>query len=218
MHTQFRERRNGPGGRNPNREHKSGKARLRIPLQRNCTRLGPVKRELDLGKLECAFYFFGLKLRGVYSMLSNKKAQGMSLNTVIIAIVVLIVLVVLVMIFTGYFGKVFTPGVQSCATQGGKCVSACNTDKYGAQIGSANDCNAPLVCCSSVGGFKEFVGSAASAPAAGGVSTQAGAPGSPSSPLLSSNKVSGSPCYSAKECALGLKCPKPEGVSEGKCT
>ena len=55
------------------------------------------------------------------SFLSSKKAQGMSLNTVIIAIIVLVVLVVLVMIFTGYFGKIFTPSVSSCGTQGGEC-------------------------------------------------------------------------------------------------
>jgi len=45
----------------------------------------------------------------------HKKAQGLSLNTIIIAIVVLIVLVVLIMIFTGYFGSRFTPEVTSCA-------------------------------------------------------------------------------------------------------
>ena len=53
---------------------------------------------------------------------SYKKAQGLSLNTIIIAIIVLVVLVVLVMIFTGYFGRVFTPSVSSCSTQGGTCV------------------------------------------------------------------------------------------------
>ena len=54
-------------------------------------------------------------------MFSTKKAQGMSLNTVIIAIIVLVVLVVLVMIFTGYFGRIFAPGVNTCAAQGGAC-------------------------------------------------------------------------------------------------
>ena len=53
----------------------------------------------------------------------TKKGQGLSLNTIIIAIIVLIVLVVLVMIFTGYFGKIFTPTVQNCATQGGTCLA-----------------------------------------------------------------------------------------------
>lgn len=75
-------------------------------------------------------------------MLSAKKAQGMSLNTVIIAIIVLVVLVVLVMIFTGYFGKVFTPTVASCTTAGGECkpgasaTAACGKDDTGKQIGT----------------------------------------------------------------------------------
>ena len=60
----------------------------------------------------------------VKTLSGSKKAQGLSLNTIIIAIIVLIVLVVLVMIFTGYFGKIFTPGVSSCASSGGSCVLA----------------------------------------------------------------------------------------------
>ena len=75
-------------------------------------------------------------------MFSTKKAQGMSLNTVIIAIIVLVVLVVLVMIFTGYFGKVFTPTVASCNTAGGECKegatasAACGNDATGKPIGT----------------------------------------------------------------------------------
>ena len=83
-------------------------------------------------------------------MFSTKKAQGMSLNTVIIAIIVLVVLVVLVMIFTGYFGKIFTPGVSSCATQGGNCdtVAKC-VDSFGnpGHTIYAKDCASPNVCC-----------------------------------------------------------------------
>jgi hypothetical protein len=51
-----------------------------------------------------------------------KKAQGMSINTIIIAIIVLVVLVVLVMIFTGYFGG-WTRNVATCQSQGGICDS-----------------------------------------------------------------------------------------------
>ncbi|MFH1181924.1 MAG: hypothetical protein V1702_03115 [Candidatus Woesearchaeota archaeon] len=47
-----------------------------------------------------------------------KKAQGMSINTIIIAIIVLVVLVVLVMIFTGYFGG-WTKSAAACK---GTCV------------------------------------------------------------------------------------------------
>jgi hypothetical protein len=50
-----------------------------------------------------------------------KKAQGMSVNTIIIAIIVLIVLVVLVLIFGGYI-KGWTGSVATCSGQGGTCV------------------------------------------------------------------------------------------------
>ncbi len=61
-------------------------------------------------------------------MFSTKKAQGLSLNTIIIAIIVLVVLVVLVMIFTGYFGRIFTPGLQNCETTlAGTCKPTCDT-------------------------------------------------------------------------------------------
>jgi hypothetical protein len=53
----------------------------------------------------------------------SKKAQGLSINTIIIAIIVLVVLVVLVMVFTGYFSG-WTSTVGSCETQGGDCVDS----------------------------------------------------------------------------------------------
>ena len=54
-------------------------------------------------------------------MLNSKKGQGLSLNTIIIAIIVLVVLVVIVMIFTGVIGTVFVPGISSCEQKGGTC-------------------------------------------------------------------------------------------------
>lgn len=84
------------------------------------------------------------------SLLSSRKAQGLSLNTVIIAIIVLIVLVVLVMIFTGYFGRVFTPTVSNCATQGGKCNAQCNTETVGSEISNAKGCPSSEKCCAIV--------------------------------------------------------------------
>jgi len=52
----------------------------------------------------------------------NKKAQGLSLNTIVIAAIVLIILLVLVGIFTGYFGN-FAPalkgaGERTCDIEG----------------------------------------------------------------------------------------------------
>ena len=59
----------------------------------------------------------------------QKKAQGLSLNVVIIAAIALIVLVVLVMIFTGRMGG-FTGTIAMCSNQGGECVTinTCTSD------------------------------------------------------------------------------------------
>ena len=50
----------------------------------------------------------------------NTKAQGLSLNTIIIAIMVLLVLVMLIAIFTGVLGK-FIGTVDDCKRVGGQC-------------------------------------------------------------------------------------------------
>src|SRR3989338_4796223 len=85
-----------------------------------------------------------------------RKAQGLSLNTIIIAIVVLVVLVVVIMIFTGYFGGKFTPGVTSCQSSGGVCqvavagaTSPCGLDAFDNKVENINakDCVTPKVCC-----------------------------------------------------------------------
>ncbi len=52
----------------------------------------------------------------------NNKAQGISINTIIIAALALAVLVVLFAIFTGRMG-IFTKGVQETDT----CVQKCNS-------------------------------------------------------------------------------------------
>lgn len=55
-----------------------------------------------------------------------KKAQSLSLNTIVIAALVLIVFVVLVFIFTGRI-SIFAGDVSSCESQGGTCsVTECD--------------------------------------------------------------------------------------------
>ena len=90
----------------------------------------------------------------------NKKAQGLSLNTIIVAIVVLIVLVVLIMIFTGYFGSRFTPEVTSCRNAGGSCedrfvdsddpnAPECGYTLFGSEKTRLSaTCDDPKICCS----------------------------------------------------------------------
>ncbi|MBI4450505.1 hypothetical protein HY642_00895 [Candidatus Woesearchaeota archaeon] len=53
-----------------------------------------------------------------------KKAQGLSINTIIITILALLVLVVIAIIFTGRVG-IFGRGVSTCP---GRCDVTCNTN------------------------------------------------------------------------------------------
>jgi hypothetical protein len=50
-----------------------------------------------------------------------KKAQGMSVNTIVVAIIVLIVLVILVLLLSGYF-RGWGKSMTTCHSQGGTCV------------------------------------------------------------------------------------------------
>lgn len=55
----------------------------------------------------------------------NKKSQGLSITTIIVAAIALIVLVVLVAIFTGRIG-LFSKGIgeaTTCESLGGKCLA-----------------------------------------------------------------------------------------------
>ncbi len=57
----------------------------------------------------------------------NKKAQGLSINTIIVAIIALAVLVVLIVIFTGGIGN-FAFWVNDCGSAANhKCDTGCDT-------------------------------------------------------------------------------------------
>lgn len=95
-----------------------------------------------------------ISVKTLNNSVGSKKAQGLSLNTIIIAIIVLIVLVVVVMIFTGYFSKIFTPSVKSCTAQAGECAEQCNTGQLGNEVVSG-ECpkrtdGTSLRCCSKI--------------------------------------------------------------------
>ena len=83
----------------------------------------------------------------------NKKAQGISITTIIIAVLGLIVLIVLIMIFTGQLGKWGT----NVEAQGKSC-----TDQKGKWIPKTANCGTPVFafdqaahpddnCCKTVG-------------------------------------------------------------------
>jgi len=57
-------------------------------------------------------------------MKMNKRAQGLSLNMVIVAAIALIILVIIVAIFTGNLGR-FGVGVSACSTKSGVCKESC---------------------------------------------------------------------------------------------
>jgi len=88
----------------------------------------------------------------------GKKAQGISLNTIIIAAIALVVLIVLIAIFSGRI-KIFSGSYdkssqdtqgQVCNAQGGMCeMPPCSSGNaiYPAGGGSWIDCGIGQVCC-----------------------------------------------------------------------
>jgi len=54
-----------------------------------------------------------------------KKAQGMSMNVIIIAALAIIVLIILVVVMTGKF-NIFGTTMRDCSAQGGDCLDQCN--------------------------------------------------------------------------------------------
>lgn len=84
----------------------------------------------------------------------GRKAQGMSLNVVIIAALALLVLVVLSIILVGRVGST-RKASEACTNQGGKCVEAFECAGSTARIVGEYDCPSDegepaLVCCISV--------------------------------------------------------------------
>ncbi len=80
----------------------------------------------------------------------NKRGQGLTLNTIVIAALVVIVLIVLILIFTGNLG-IFQSQTNDCATQGGSCHAATScpdgmVTKFGAICPKASN-NANQICC-----------------------------------------------------------------------
>jgi competence protein ComGC len=75
-----------------------------------------------------------------------KKAQGLSLNTIIIAALVIMVLVILILVFTDRMGN-FSSQAESCQAKGGACREKCNDDEMKAVGTLAGDCPEGQICC-----------------------------------------------------------------------
>lgn len=52
--------------------------------------------------------------------MKGKRGQGLSMNTIVIAVIVLFVMVILLLIFTGRIA-IFSLGVRDCQNTGGQC-------------------------------------------------------------------------------------------------
>lgn len=76
-------------------------------------------------------------------MIFNKKAQGLSMNTIVIAALVLVVLVVLIVIFSGRM-KDFGTNLKSCETLNGNCEDSCNSNEA---THRNTNCPESQVCC-----------------------------------------------------------------------
>ena len=67
----------------------------------------------------------------------HKKAQGISMETIVVAVIVLFVLAVLLLVFTGRI-NIFGWGLRSCATLQGECSSQDCADKNQATLQTTN--------------------------------------------------------------------------------
>ena len=93
----------------------------------------------------------------------NKKAQGLSVNTIIIAAIALIVLVVLVAVFTGklgdwgknlkaaenkYCGDVPASETEPASSAGGKVTTGSSCGKQTQIYGNFKELKSGQICCS----------------------------------------------------------------------
>ena len=82
-----------------------------------------------------------------------KKAQGLSMNVIIIAAIALLVLVVLAIIFIGRMGKT-TESIDACQ---GQCISGSTDADCKEELGdyyrmTGDECEGGGICCVGVGG------------------------------------------------------------------
>jgi len=69
-----------------------------------------------------------MNIKKKQSFTNSKKAQGLSLNTVVVAAMVILVLIVIAIIVIRYSSK-FADNAGGCTNQGGKCVDSVTCGK-----------------------------------------------------------------------------------------
>ncbi len=82
----------------------------------------------------------------------NKKAQGLSMNMIILAAIALIVLIVLVVIFYGK-AKSFSASAGDCVQKGGTCTPKTESCD-GPNLGQMS-CKDDEYCCMKIGGEEQ---------------------------------------------------------------
>ena len=80
----------------------------------------------------------------------RRKAQGLSINVIIIAAIALIILVVLIAIFTGRIGG-FSKGIDdatktTCDAQNGRCLPTCDTASQVRALGATCEDRSEICC------------------------------------------------------------------------
>ena len=84
----------------------------------------------------------------------NNKAQGLSMNVIIVAAIALLVLVVIVAIFSGRMGifnrDLTDQAKNECTSKGGECLDTCG-DGYVQSFGMTCE-GAGKICCMKVSG------------------------------------------------------------------
>lgn len=76
----------------------------------------------------------------------NKKAQGISINVVIIAAIALLVLVILAVLVINA-GENTDQKIKACSLQGGKCTDSTSCDEGKTEI-TEGKCDTAQICCS----------------------------------------------------------------------
>ena len=76
----------------------------------------------------------------------QKKAQSISINTIVVAAIALIVLVVIIAIFAGRM-KIVTNNVRDCTTQKGVCKDKCEDFETNVPGTNCDDSTPKKFCC-----------------------------------------------------------------------
>jgi hypothetical protein len=83
--------------------------------------------------------------------MNNKKAQGMSINMIVVAAIALLVMVILIAIFSSQMGD-FGEQKDNCIAQGGACTPP-QTDRRCAsgEVRINAECSGTDICCVKLG-------------------------------------------------------------------